>query len=456
MSLSIIEADAREDRPGPQPCVRLGLSLGVTRFRTRMRAVSTYDRHEGENDMRTEKVAFQNSGGVGLTGALDLPATTPRAYALFAHCFSCSSQSHAARRISEALALRGIGTLRFDFTGLGTSGGKFADSHFAANIDDLKAAARYLSERHATPAILIGHSLGGAAVIAAAGEIFGAKAIVTIGAPFDPTHALRHFGPGLDEIERNGEAEVTIGGRSFVVGRAFIEGSRGHDQGRRLADLKRALLVMHSPIDDIVGIDNARDIFDAARHPKSFISLDGADHLLTDRRYADQVAGMITAWAERYIDPRGEREADPQVEGTVQVHSTEDKFLQEIAAGPHRFASDEPVGVGGGNLGPTPYDLLLASLGACTSMTVRLFARREGIPLESVTVGLSHDRIHCNDCAAGEGRMERITRRISFRGTLSDEQRALLLKIADRCPVHRTLVGDIDMVTIEAVSSGDR
>ncbi|RXT51190.1 osmotically inducible protein C [Bosea sp. Tri-44] len=404
--------------------------------------------------MRTEKVSFRSSGGIGLAGVLDLPARTPRAYALFAHCFSCSSQSHAARRISEALALRGIGTLRFDFTGLGASGGKFADSHFAANIDDLKAAARYMSERRSSPALLIGHSLGGAAVIAAAGCIFGARAVVTIGAPFDPAHALRHFGPGLDEIERSGEAKVTIGGRSVVIGRDFIAASRGQDQLKRLADLKRALLVLHSPTDDVVGIDHARDIFDAARHPKSFIALDGADHFLADRSYADQVAGMITAWADRYIDRRDEPDADPQVEGTVKVRSTEGKFLQEITAGPHQFASDEPVGAGGVNAGPTPYDLLLASLGACTSMTLRLFAGREGIPLEGVSIGLSHDRIHHDDCAAGEGRMERITRRIAFHGTLSDEQRALLLKVADRCPVHRTLVRHVDMVTTEAVTSG--
>lgn len=398
--------------------------------------------------MRSEKISFTNAEGVELAGALDLPPGKARAFALFAHCFSCSSQSHAAKRIAQALTLHGIATLRFDFTGLGASGGEFADSHFAANVDDLKQAARYLTEKWQAPTLLVGHSLGGAAVIAAAGDLPSIKAVVTIGAPFDPAHVLHHFGSRIDEIERNGAAEITISGRTFTVRKDFLDAARGQDQGRRLAELKRALLVMHSPVDEIVGIDNAREIFDAARHPKSFMSLDGADHLLTNKRDGEQVASTIASWAERYLDPVSEAAID--LEGTVQVRSTDGKFLQDVVAGDHRFVADEPLRLGGWNAGPTPYDLLLAALGTCTAMTVKLFAAREGIPLHDVSVGLRHDRVHGQDCQSGQGKIERITRHVALTGPLSDEHRNLLLKIADRCPVHRTLEGDLRIETVDA------
>lgn len=394
--------------------------------------------------MHSERVSFRNANGIELAGALDTPPSTPRGYALFAHCFSCSSQSHAAKRISQALTLHGIATLRFDFTGLGASDGEFADSHFAANLDDLTAAAQYLTDSRQAPAILIGHSLGGAAMIAAAERIPSARAVVTIGAPFDPAHALHLFGDRLEEIERTGEATVTLGGRAFVVRRDFLAASTATDQAGRLGTLKTAVLVMHSPIDEIVGVDHARKIFDAARHPKSFVSLDGMDHLLTDKRDAEYVANLVAAWAERYLDPPRADAID--VEGTVQVRSTDGKFLQDIVAGEHRFVADEPTKIGGWDAGPTPYDLLLASLGSCTAMTIKLFAEREGIPLEKVAIGLRHDRIHGQDCEAQQGKMERITRRVNLTGPLSDDQRALLLKIADRCPVHRTLEGHLEIV----------
>lgn len=398
--------------------------------------------------MRSEMISFTNGEGIALAGALDLPPGKPRAFALFAHCFSCSSQSHAAKRIAQALTLHGIATLRFDFTGLGASGGALADSHFAANIEDLKHAARYLAETQQSPTILIGHSLGGAAAIAAASEVPSVKAVVTIGAPFDPAHILQHFGSRIDEIERAGEADITIAGRSFTVRKDFLDAVRGQNQGRRLAELKRALLVMHSPTDEIVGIENARDIFDAARHPKSFVSLDGADHLLTNKRDAEQVAAMIASWVERYLDPLAEVAID--LEGTVQVRSTDGKFLQDVVAGDHRFVADEPLRLGGWDAGPTPYDLLLAALGTCTAMTVKLFAAREKMPLHDVSIGLRHDRIHAQDCQGGQGKIERITRHVDLTGPLSDEQRAVLIKIADRCPVHRTLEGEIRIETVDA------
>ncbi|PXB00044.1 osmotically inducible protein C [Nostoc sp. 3335mG] len=400
--------------------------------------------------MRSEKISFENADGTALAGTIDLPPGTPRAFALFAHCFSCSSQSHAAKRIAGALTSHGIATLRFDFTGLGASEGAFADSHFAANVEDLIQAAEYLSSTWQAPELLIGHSLGGAAVIAAAGGLASVKAVVTIGAPFDPAHVLHQFGSRIDEIERAGEADVTIAGRTFTVRRDFLEAARGQDQEQRLADLNRALLVMHAPTDEIVGIDNARAIFEAARHPKSFLSLESADHLLTARRDGDYVATMIAAWAERYLAPADDASID--VGGTVRIQSTDGKFLQDVVAGRHRFIADEPARLGGRDAGPTPYDLLLASLGTCTAMTIKMFATRQAIPLEQVRIGLRHDRIHGEDCGAGQKRIERITREIALTGPMSAEQRARLIEIADRCPVHHSLQGELRIETSETAA----
>jgi len=400
--------------------------------------------------MRSESISIMNAEGIELAGALDLPTGKPQAFALFAHCFSCSSQSHAAKRIAQALTLRGIATLRFDFAGLGASGGEFADSHFAANVGDLKQAARYLSDEWQAPAILIGHSLGGTAVIAAAGDLPSVKAVVTIGAPFDPAHVLQHFGSSIDEIEQAGEADVTIAGRTFTVRKDFLDAAREQDQGQRLAELKCALLVMHSPIDEIVGVDNAREIFEAARHPNSFVSLDGADHLLTEKRDGQHAAAMIASWSERHLDPADEDAIE--LEGSVQVSSSDGKFLQDVVAGEHRFVADEPVRLGGWDAGPTPYDLLLASLGTCTAMTIKMFAAREKIPLEDVSIGLRHDRVHGEDCEANQGKIERITRHVELTGSLSDDQRKQLIEIADRCPVHNTLVGELRIETVDAAA----
>lgn len=385
-------------------------------------------------------VDFTNAAGVRLAGRLEMPPGRVRAVALFAHCFTCTANSHGARRISIALAAHGIATLAFDFTGLGKSEGSFADSHFAANVDDLVAAAAHLRDTTGAPAILIGHSLGGAAVIAAAGDIPECKAVVTIGAPFDPAHVLHQLGDQVDKVRAAGQAEVTIGGRPFEVSSAFLDAVEGHDQAGRLATLKRALLVMHAPTDATVGIENAGQIFDAAKHPKSFISLDRADHLLTQPAAAAYAASMIAAWVEPFLAPPLERDAPP--EGHVRVTATEAKFTQIVDSSGHSFLADEPLTMGGTDLGPTPYDLLLSGLGACTSMTIKLVAEREGIPLEGVSVTLDHSRCHSEDCqATGEGRpkIEVIERRIALTGTLTEQQRARLLVIADKCPVHRTL-----------------
>lgn len=386
-------------------------------------------------------VSFQNNTGVTLAGVLELPAGRIRAVALFAHCFTCSAQSHGARRVSLALAAAGIATLRFDFTGLGRSGGAFADSHFGANVEDLIAAAGHLEATVGAPAVLIGHSLGGAAVIAAAGRLASVKAVVTIGAPFDPAHVLHQLSNSA-EVAATGIGEVTIAGRSFAIRRDFLDAVQGQDQAARLAALKRALLVMHAPGDTTVGIDDARLIYEAARHPKSFVTLDGADHLLNDAADAAYAAAIIAAWVEPYLPPAPAIE--PVAEGRVRVTSGDGKFVQIVDSSGHSFLADEPTGIGGGDLGPTPYDLLLAALGTCTAMTLKLVAAREAIPLTGVAVELRHQRVHADDCAgatAGTPHIEVLTRAITPQGDLTDAQRQRLLAVADRCPVHRTLEG---------------
>ena len=396
-------------------------------------------------------MTFLNADGIRLFGALELPPGRPRAVAVFAHCFTGSSAHIGARRITTALAAQGIATLAFDFTGLGKSEGSFADSDFDHNVADLIAAAAHLRNEMLAPTILVGHSLGGAAVIAAAEHIPEVKAVVTIGAPFDPAHVLHQLGDGVDRVRAEGAGEVAIAGRPFTVTREFIESAENQDQAARLARLRRALLVMHAPTDTTVGIDNAGKIFVAARHPKSFISLDGADHLLTVPGAAAYAASIIAAWSEAYLPAASSPAAMP--EGHVTVTGAEGKFLQIVDAGGHSFLADEPLSKGGTDLGPTPYDLLLAALGACTSMTMEMVAARENIPLEGQTVTLEHRRCHADDCVAQGGehpKLERIERVITLAGELTEQQRARLLVVADKCPVHRTLSEGVDIATTMA------
>jgi uncharacterized OsmC-like protein/fermentation-respiration switch protein FrsA (DUF1100 family) len=403
--------------------------------------------------MRTERLEFPNTKGEKLSALLDLPLGKPAAFALFAHCFTCGKDNLAARRIAERLAMCGIGVLRFDFTGLGTSEGNFADTHFSSNVDDLVAGADFLRAKHGAPAILIGHSLGGAAVLAAAHRIADARAVVTIAAPCDPAHVTGLFKDQVDNIREQGEVEVSLAGRPFRIKREFLDDISEQRITERVANLRKALLIFHSPTDDTVSIDNASRIFLAAKHPKSFVSLAGADHLLGKKSDAVYVANVIAAWAERYLEQPIEQ-SEEQIEiGTVLVRETgEGKFQQEILSGPHRFLADEPVKVGGLDSGPGPYDLLLAGLGACTSMTLRLYADGKKLPLKRVTVRLTHNKIHaedCLNCETKEGMVDRIDRNITIEGPLDAEQRKRLLEIADKCPVHRTLKSEIEIRTFE-------
>jgi uncharacterized OsmC-like protein/fermentation-respiration switch protein FrsA (DUF1100 family) len=383
--------------------------------------------------------------GHELAARLEMPAGTPRAYAVFAHCFTCSKDSKAAVYVGQALAARGIAVLRFDFTGLGASGGEFADSNFSSNIDDVVCAAKYLKDNYSAPQILIGHSLGGAAVLAAAERIPEARAVATIGAPYDPRH-VEHLLKNKEELLSKGEATVDIGGRPFHIRKDFLDDLERHDPSTTIGGLGKALLILHSPQDAIVPIDNATRIFVAAKHPKSFVSLDRADHLLTDPDDAAYAAEVLAAWSSRYLQsPENEI-----VDGVRVIEAGEGKFAQDVYAGRHRLRADEPVSIGGADTGPTPYDLLLAALGACTAMTLRLYANEKRLPLTRVSVALKHGRVHAVDCAAcetREGKIDRIERVVTLEGALDDAQRAKLLEIADKCPVHRTLHSEVRVDT---------
>ena len=397
-------------------------------------------------------IHFPGAFGTLLAARLDLPAEPPLAYALFAHCFTCSKDTLAATRIGAALTARGFGVLRFDFTGLGGSEGDFANTNFSSNVADLVAAANWLRSAHQAPAILIGHSLGGAAVLAAAHEIPEAVAVATIGAPFDPGHVQHVLGDAALAIQASGEAAVTLAGRTFNIRKQFLEDLASQTGHQRIAGLRKALLVLHSPRDTTVDIENAARIFVAAKHPKSFVSLDTADHLLTARADAVYVADVLAAWASRYVRAAGTPAAvAPGVPGVVSVSEThEGKFTQAVTAGAHHTRADEPAGVGGDDSGFTPYDLLLASLGACTSMTIRMYADQKKWPLDHVSVRLKHQKIHAQDCAeceTREGKIDRIEREIELTGALDDAQRARLMEIADKCPVHRTLHAEVSVVT---------
>ncbi|MET4101769.1 uncharacterized OsmC-like protein/fermentation-respiration switch protein FrsA (DUF1100 family) [Roseovarius sp. MBR-78] len=392
--------------------------------------------------MPTERFTFTGHDGHELAARLDLPEGPHLATALFAHCFTCSKDIPAARRIAGRLAGAGIAVLRFDFTGLGHSGGEFENTSFASNVADLEHAAKALAARGMAPKLLVGHSLGGAAVLAAAGRIKSVRAVATIGAPFDPGHVTHNFAGALDEIEAQGVAEVTLGGRAIRIGRDFVRDVQAETLADKIAALDCALLVLHAPRDTVVGIDNAAEIFKAAKHPKSFVTLDGADHLVTDAQDAEYAAQVIAAWATRYLALRPPAPPPGAPEGIVRVSEADaEGFLQDVNAGPaHHVLADEPEAYGGTDRGMSPYGFLAAGLGACTSMTIRMYARRKGWPLTHVSVDICHDKVHAQDAdSRGTAKADRFLRVIRLDGDLSEEQRAKLMEIADRCPVHRTL-----------------
>ncbi|MCS3651543.1 putative redox protein [Salinibacter ruber] len=393
-----------------------------------------------------EKIRFENADGNALAARLDRPdGESPCAFALFAHCFTCSKDLRAAGAISRALTRHGIAVLRFDFTGLGESEGEFADTNFSSNVEDLIAAADYLSEHHEAPRILVGHSLGGAAVLQAAQRLDSVQAVSTIGAPYDPEHVTQHLQDAVEDIEEKGEARVQLAGRTFTIRKQFLDDLAATKMETTIRTLGRALLIFHSPVDQTVGANNAAKIFQAAKHPKSFVSLDDADHLLTDRSDAEYLGVVLGAWAEKYVD-RSVSEPDTPDEDVVT--RTEGTYRTAIQAGRHALVGDEPESVGADDDGPTPYGFLLSALGSCTGMTLRMYADRKEWPLDETIVRLSHEKVHaedCEDCDTEQGQVDRITREIEIRGRLSDDQRERLFEIANKCPVHRTLLGDVDV-----------
>jgi putative redox protein len=402
--------------------------------------------------MQFQKLEIENSEGKKLAARLDLPIDEkPAAYALFAHCFTCSKNLNAVGHINRALALNGIAVLRFDFTGLGESEGDFAETNFSTRVADLVSAADFLESNYEAPRLLIGHSLGGAAVLQAAQRIPLVEAVATIAAPADLSGLRRFIAETAEGIETEGEAEITIGGRTFKVRRQFLEDLEEVRMEKVIRNLKKPLLVLHAPGDDVVDVGNAVRIFDAARQPKSFVALDGADHLLSERGEAVYAGLVLGAWARRYLAPPPEvtRQRDP-ADNRVTVRTGKKGFQTEITANEHRLTADEPIPEGGADTGPTPYELLVAALGACTSMTIRMYADRKQWPVDAVVVRLQHEKIHardCRGCETREGKIDHIDREIQIEGPLSEEQRQRLLEIANRCPVHRTLHSEIKVTS---------
>ncbi|WP_421874830.1 alpha/beta fold hydrolase [Marinoscillum sp.] len=402
--------------------------------------------------MRSQKISFDNNEGKKLSGIIDFPLIgQPKCYAIFAHCFTCSKNLKAVDNIAAALTQTGIAVLRFDFTGLGQSEGDFEETNFSSNLSDLKDAYDFLSKNFQPPKIMIGHSLGGAAVLHVSSKLQEVQAVVTIGAPADPEHVKRLFKDSQQSIEDAGVAEVNIGGRPFKIKKQLLDDLSEKNSKEVIHELDRALLILHSPQDNIVGIENAAEIYDAAMHPKSFISLDGADHLMSDIGDSEYVGSIISPWAKRYVDFDEEQNLAP--EGEVWTRLSGNDFVTEITAGQHQLIADEPEGSGGTDLGPSPYGYLLSALGACTAMTLRMYANYKKLKLEEVEVRLTHDKIHVEDGEQSEsakGKIDQIKRIIHLEGDLTADERKRLVEIAEKCPVHKTLEGKPEIITEEA------
>lgn len=403
--------------------------------------------------MRSQKLYFENGRGQRLAANLDLPvAGAPGAYAVFSHCFTCSRNLRAVVHISRVLTQAGIAVLRFDFTGLGDSGGEFARTDFSSNVADVTAAAQFLERNYRAPELLIGHSLGGTATLVAAARIPSSKAVVVLGAPYEPSHLFHHFPAARDELARHGEAEITVGGKSYRIMRGLLDDVDGANMDETLHRLERALLILHAPRDELVDVANAARIFAAARHPKSFISLDSADHLLSDDADARYAGNLIVAWAERFLRdvPLSAALTADNADREITAYIGGDHYYVPIRAAGHALAADEPEAAGGGDQAPTPYELLVSALGACTAITLRMYADRKQWPLRDVQVRLRHRKRHagdCEDCEKEHAKMDHIDRVITLTGELDAEQRRRLLEIADKCPVHRALREGVTVIT---------
>ncbi|WP_299472080.1 bifunctional alpha/beta hydrolase/OsmC family protein [uncultured Roseibium sp.] len=405
---------------------------------------------------RPLKLEFDGAHGAKLAARLDLPAGKIRAFALFAHCFTCSKDIPAARHIAGALSAEGIAVLRFDFTGLGGSGGDFSSTGFSSNVEDLKLAADFLRRNYEAPQLLIGHSLGGAAILSVAADIPEARAVVTIGAPSDADHVVHNFGGSVDEIREKGAGDVDLAGRTFTIRKEFLDDLEAQTVRSKAANLGKALLVMHAPLDDTVGIDNATNIFVAAKHPKSFVSLDKADHLLTRSEDAIYASRVIAGWVSGYLDTEAKAASQVVKEGVEVMETGQGKFQSMVAVGHHRMIADEPVDFGGFDSGPSPYEFLSTALGACTVMTLRMYADRKGLNVDRIGTRVLHDKVHASDCQECTddqkergGKIDRFERLITLEGNLDSATRQRMLEIADKCPVHRTLEAGAAVVTRE-------
>lgn len=401
--------------------------------------------------MKRLKAAFTNKEGQALSAKLELPANgQPHNYAVFAHCFTCSKNLNAIRNVVNNMTEAGFGVLSFDFTGLGDSQGDFADTNFSSNVDDIVAAADFLKENYQAPSLLIGHSLGGAAVLFAADKIKSVRAVATIGAPSNPEHVQHLIASDIESIEKNGVAEVNIGGRSFTIKKQFVDDLKKHTLAALLKSMRKSLLILHSPQDTTVGIENAAAIYTAAHHPKSFISLDGADHLMSNKLDSLYAGKMIASWAERYLHIGETDKLLTDAQTVVSIKDKTNKFLTQIQSGKHSLLADEPADVGGEDLGPSPYQLLTSALGACTAMTMRMYADRKGWEINEIKVHLNHEKKHSEDCADCEkptSKIDHFERIIEIDSQLDETQRQRLLEIANKCPVHRTLEGEVKVET---------
>ncbi|MDT0676249.1 bifunctional alpha/beta hydrolase/OsmC family protein [Autumnicola musiva] len=399
--------------------------------------------------MRTSKVTFNNKNGNKLSGYMEVPTNQkPQNFVLFAHCFTCNKNFFAPKVISRNLASQGFGVLRFDFTGLGESEGDFSDTNFSGNIEDLIAAAEFLEKEYNAPSVLVGHSLGGAAVLMASEKISSVKAVATIAAPSTVTHVKGLLAEQMENLQKDADAMVNIGGRSFKIKKQFLEDLHQHDLQQKLENLDKAVLIMHSPQDAIVEIKNAEELYSVLSHPKSFVSLDGADHLLNDQKYPAYAGKLIASWAERYIP--AEEEVDLETDHQTVANLGNEGLTTEIKTGIHNFIADEPVKIGGNNYGPTPYELISAGLAACTSMTLQMYARRKKWPLQNVETHIDYAKQHafdCHNCEEEDSKIDTFLREIVISGNLNKEQKERLLEIADKCPVHKSLTGKIQVKT---------